>query len=86
VEWSQPFDHLCRVVALQARMRFTEAEFGSECADLRDEACRVFPVGSANITLPKEDILEQLFDDYLKTTGFFTIHNVKFKPLATDPE
>ncbi len=28
----------------------------------------------------KEDILEQLVDDYLKFSGFFTIHNVKFKP------
>ncbi len=28
----------------------------------------------------KEDILEQLVDDYLKFCGFFTIHNVKFQP------
>jgi len=28
----------------------------------------------------KEDILEQLVDDYLKSKGFFTIHNVKFRP------
>jgi len=28
----------------------------------------------------KEDILEQLVDDYLKFNGFFTVHNVKFKP------
>src|SRR6266851_4204870 len=28
----------------------------------------------------KEDILEQLVDDYLKSCGFFTIHNVKFQP------
>lgn len=34
----------------------------------------------------KEDILEQLVDDYLMALGFFTIHNVKFKPSATDPE
>ena len=34
----------------------------------------------------KEDILEQLVDDYLKFNGFFTIHNVKFKPTATDPD
>jgi hypothetical protein len=32
----------------------------------------------------KEDILEQLVDDDLKALGFFTIHNVKFKPYATD--
>ena len=34
----------------------------------------------------KEDILEQLVDDYLKFNGFFTVHNVKFQPAATDPE
>ncbi|HJX83836.1 MAG TPA: hypothetical protein VJ723_05795, partial [Candidatus Angelobacter sp.] len=34
----------------------------------------------------KEDILEQLVDDYLKAIGFFTIHNVKFKPATDDPE
>jgi hypothetical protein len=34
----------------------------------------------------KEDILEQLVDDYLKFNGFFTAHNVKFQPSATDPE
>ena len=28
----------------------------------------------------KEDILEQLVDDYLKFNGFFTLHNVKFQP------
>jgi hypothetical protein len=34
----------------------------------------------------KEDILEQLVDDYLKFNGFFTAHNVKFQPTATDPD
>jgi hypothetical protein len=28
----------------------------------------------------KEDILEQLVDDYLQHKGYFTMHNVKFKP------
>jgi hypothetical protein len=28
----------------------------------------------------KEDILEQLVDDYLQTKGYFTRRNVKFKP------
>ena len=28
----------------------------------------------------KEDILEQLVDDYLQAKGYFTMHNVKFKP------
>jgi hypothetical protein len=34
----------------------------------------------------KEDILEQLVDDYLKFNGFFTIHNVKFRPSDSHPE
>ena len=34
----------------------------------------------------KEDILEQLVDDYLKFNGFFTVHNVKFQPATTDPD
>ena len=34
----------------------------------------------------KEDILEQLVDDYLKFNGFFTVHNVKFKPSKEDPD
>jgi hypothetical protein len=34
----------------------------------------------------KEDILEQIVDDYLNFRGYFTIHNVKFRPSATDPE
>jgi hypothetical protein len=34
----------------------------------------------------KEDILEQLVDDYLKFNGYFTLHNVKFQPTKTDPE
>src|SRR5262249_48506991 len=34
----------------------------------------------------KEDILEQLVDDYLKFNGFFTIHNVKFQPAKTAPD
>ena len=34
----------------------------------------------------KEDILEQLVDDYLKFNGFFTIHNVKFQPSNSHPD
>lgn len=34
----------------------------------------------------KEDILEQLVDDYLKFNGFFTLHNVKFQPSRSDPD
>ncbi|HET7258965.1 MAG TPA: hypothetical protein VFI75_04550 [Candidatus Acidoferrum sp.] len=33
----------------------------------------------------KEDILEQIVEDYLQFKGFFTIHNVKFKPDKTAP-
>ena len=28
----------------------------------------------------KEDILEQLVDDYLQHRGYFTRHNIKFRP------
>ena len=31
----------------------------------------------------KEDILEQLTDDYLQVKGYFTQHNVKFRPDAS---
>lgn len=34
----------------------------------------------------KEDILEQMVDEYLMHKGYFTMHNVKFKPLSTDPD
>jgi hypothetical protein len=34
----------------------------------------------------KEDILEQIVDDYLKFNGFFTVHNVKFQPATTHPD
>jgi hypothetical protein len=34
----------------------------------------------------KEDILEQLADDYLKFCGFFTVHNVKFQPDKDSPD
>lgn len=32
----------------------------------------------------KEDILEQLIDDYLQTEGYFTRHNIHFKPRSSD--
>lgn len=32
----------------------------------------------------KEDVLEQLVDDYLKLQGYFTAHNVKFHPKPGD--
>lgn len=34
----------------------------------------------------KEDILEQLVDEYLMHQGYFTMHNVKFKPPSSDPD
>jgi hypothetical protein len=34
----------------------------------------------------KEDVLEQIVDDYLQFDGFFTIHNVRFRPRKGHPE
>jgi len=34
----------------------------------------------------KEDILEQLVDDYLQLRGYFTRHNVKFRPRNDHPQ
>lgn len=34
----------------------------------------------------KEDILEQLVDDYLQSRGYFTIHNIKFLPRKDHPD
>ncbi len=34
----------------------------------------------------KEDILEQLVDEYLQHKGYFTIHNVKFRPSKAHPD
>ena len=34
----------------------------------------------------KEDILEQLVDDYLQTLGYFTRHNIKFRPQSDHPD
>jgi hypothetical protein len=34
----------------------------------------------------KEDILEQLVDDYLQSCGYFTRHNIKFRPRSDHPE
>jgi len=33
----------------------------------------------------KEDILEQLVDDYLQSQGYFTRHNLKFRPRHDHP-
>lgn len=34
----------------------------------------------------KEDVLEQIVDDYLQFEGYFTIHNVRFRPRPDHPE
>ena len=34
----------------------------------------------------KEDILEQVVDDYLQTQGYFTRHNIKFRPRKSHAE
>lgn len=34
----------------------------------------------------KEDILEQLVDDHLQSKGYFTRHNVKFRPRSTSKD
>jgi hypothetical protein len=34
----------------------------------------------------KEDVLEQIFDDYLQFDGFFTTHNVRLRPRPDHPE
>ncbi|MBI3364765.1 MAG: hypothetical protein HY033_07650 [Ignavibacteriae bacterium] len=34
----------------------------------------------------KEDVLEQLVDDYLQTRGYFTRHNLKFRPRPDHPD
>jgi hypothetical protein len=31
----------------------------------------------------KEDVLEQIVDDYLQLRGYFTTHNVRFSPAKT---
>jgi hypothetical protein len=33
----------------------------------------------------KEDVLEQIVDDYLQFKGYFTTHNVRFRPPADHP-
>jgi hypothetical protein len=52
--------------------------------DARPGADRTRPLG----TLPdvKEDVLEQIVDDYLQFRGYFTTHNVRFKPRRDHPE
>ena len=34
----------------------------------------------------KEDVLEQIVDDYLQHRGFFTTHNIRFRPSQHHPD
>ena len=34
----------------------------------------------------KEDILEQIVEEYLTHEGYFVQHNIKFKPITSEPE
>ena len=34
----------------------------------------------------KEDILEQIVDDYMQHRGYFTVHNVRFNPAKDHPD
>jgi len=37
-----------------------------------------YAVGHARLLRMKEDVLEQIVDDYLQMQGYFTTHNVRF--------
>ena len=34
----------------------------------------------------KEDVLEQIVDDYLQHLGYFTQHNIRFRPRKDHPD
>lgn len=34
----------------------------------------------------KEDVLEQVVDDYLQLNGYFTMHNIRFRPSTDHPQ
>ena len=34
----------------------------------------------------KEDVLEQIVDDYLQLKGYFTTHNLRFRPQRDHPD
>ena len=36
--------------------------------------------------LVKEDVLEQVVDDYLQLQGYFTMHNIRFRPSSSHPD
>jgi hypothetical protein len=37
------------------------------------------------VTILKEDVLEQIVNDYLKFSGYFTVHSVSFRPRKNHP-
>lgn len=39
-----------------------------------------------NIAEVKEDVLEQVVDDYLQLQGYFTMHNIRFRPSSSHPD
>lgn len=39
-----------------------------------------------NIAQVKEDVLEQVVDDYLQLQGYFTMHNIRFRPSSSHPD
>jgi len=53
----------------------------------REVACAVrVTIGLCDPPRMKEDVLEQIVDDYLQTQGYFTTHNVRFNPPTMHPE
>lgn len=55
---------------------------GSGCANCLSPS----PLVPGRLARMKEDVLEQVVDDYLKFKGFFTIHNVPFRPRSDHPD
>lgn len=41
---------------------------------------------TGNVACVKEDVLEQIVDDYLQFEGYFTVHNVRFRPRNDHPQ
>ena len=44
------------------------------------------PFPEHKIVLVKEDVLEQVVDDYLQLQGYFTMHNIRFRPSSSHPD
>lgn len=40
----------------------------------------------ARVRIVKEDVLEQIVDDYLQLRGYFTRHNIRFRPRPDHPD